>query len=106
MHLSKGHALFGDRVIPRPGRPLLKRQSVERSIIEQVNRGRAVEPVADISRNTLLASERDQKGDEALLVCVMDNGVRDQSARGRKPDGRGISEPMPNGSTNAGTARP
>ena len=59
--VSKRHALFGDRVIPGSRSSLLKRQPVEVGSIEQVHRGPAVEPVADIRRDTLLASYCDQR---------------------------------------------
>ena len=64
--LSKRHALFGDRVITGSRRTLLKRQPVETGGIEPVHRGPAVEPVADIRRDALLAGQSDQVGDEAL----------------------------------------
>ena len=58
--LSQRHALFGDRVIPRSRGALLKREPVEGGSIEPVHRGPAVEPVAHIRRNTLLASHTDE----------------------------------------------
>ncbi len=71
--LSNRHALFGDRVIPGSRfDALLKRQPVEASSIEQMHRGPAVEPVADIRRNTFLPSDSDHVGDEALLDAVVD----------------------------------
>ena len=58
--LSKRHAFFCDRVITGSGGTLLKRQSIEMGGIEPVHRGPAVEPVADIGRDTLLAGNSDQ----------------------------------------------
>jgi hypothetical protein len=70
--VSKRHALFGDPVIPGSRRTLLKRQPEEMRSIESVHRGPAVEPVADKRRDTLLASQSDHVGDEALLHSVVD----------------------------------
>jgi len=69
--LSNRHTLFVDRVIPRPGSSLLKRQPIEGRGIEPVHRRPAIEPVANISRDALLANKSDHTGDDALLVPVM-----------------------------------
>ena len=52
-NLSNRHTLFCDRVIPRPGRSLLKRQPIDGRRIEPVHRRPAVEPDADIGRYSL-----------------------------------------------------
>ena len=78
--LSQRHTLFSDRVIPGSCGTLLERQPVETGSIEPVDRGPAVEPVADKRRDTLLASDGDQVRNEALLNCVVD--LREAHDRG------------------------
>ena len=55
--------LLGDRVIPRPVRPLLERQPVDGRGIENVNRGPAVESVADVRGDALFAGDGDRRRD-------------------------------------------
>ena len=69
--LSRGHSLFSDGVIPGARRIFLQRQPIETGDIKAVSRSPAVEPIADIRGNALLASELDRPGDKALLLCVM-----------------------------------
>jgi hypothetical protein len=65
------HSLFGHRMIPGAFFVLLQRQPVEPSGVQPVHRGPAVESFTDIRRNTLLASQCNQVGDETLLEWVV-----------------------------------
>jgi hypothetical protein len=68
------HALFGDRMIPGASFLLLERQPVEAGGIEDVDSRPTVESIGHIRRHSLLASQRDGVGDEALLDGVVDLG--------------------------------
>jgi hypothetical protein len=68
--LPARHSLFSDRVVPG-ARSLLQREPIEVSGIEAVHCGPAVEPIADIRRNTFFAGYSDHVRDEALLDWVM-----------------------------------
>jgi hypothetical protein len=70
--VSELQPLFGDCVIPGSRRCLLKRQPVDAGSVEEVRSGPAVEPVTHKRRDTLLASDIDQVGDQALLDSVVD----------------------------------
>ena len=67
---------------------LLQRQPVQPGSIEAVSRGPAVEPVADVRRNTLFARDLDRIGNETLLHGVVD-------LREAAPSQRGRLEPRP-----------
>ena len=69
-----GHSLFGDCVIPAPASAILERQPVQTGSIEEVGRGPAIEPIADVRRNALLAGETDRVSNKALLHGVVDLG--------------------------------
>ena len=70
-NLSNRHTLFCDCVIPRPSGSFFKRQPIEGRCVEPMHCGPAVETGADIGRDSLLASERNHVGGQALLVSVV-----------------------------------
>lgn len=68
--LPNRHALFGDRVAARPGKPLLEDEPVQAGGIDPVHRRPAIEPVTDVGGHPLLPSDSDRAGGEAFLVLL------------------------------------
>ena len=87
-NLPDGYALFRDRVIAWRLLRFLQRQPVQAGSIEAMRRGPAVEPIADVGRNTLFAGDMDRISNKTLLHRVMDlgkphDGHADASSRDR-----------------------
>jgi hypothetical protein len=58
-NLSGGYALFGDRVIPGARIRFLQREPVQVGSIKAMSGRPAVEPIADVSHDSLLAGDLD-----------------------------------------------
>ena len=70
--VSDQHSLFGDSVISGACFLLLDRQPVDARCVHDMNGCPALRTVTDVGRDTSLASQRDQVGDEALFDGVVD----------------------------------
>src|ERR1700683_1037245 len=74
--LSQRHYIFSNRVIPDSFRiffgRLLQRQPVETRGIKSMRRRPAIEAIAHISRDALLARQSDQVSDKPLLDWIVD----------------------------------
>ena len=69
--VSEWHALIGDSVIPGSGGTLLEHQPVEMGRVEAVHRGPAVEPVANIRRNSLLTRDANEGRNKAVVAVAV-----------------------------------
>ncbi len=90
-NLSDGYALFSDCVIRGACFRFLQRQPVQAGSIEAMSRGPAVEPIADVGRDTFFARDLDRISNQALLHRVVDLGKADNGhadASTRDFDGR------------------
>src|SRR5260370_20514663 len=70
--LPHRYSLFSDRVVPAACFVLLQRKLVETGNIENMRRRPAIESVTYVRRDSLLTSQLDRVGDEALLDRIVD----------------------------------
>ena len=66
------HALFGDGVVPGSRCAFLQREPVEPGDIRHMRGRPAVLTIANVRRDSLSASHRNQRRDQALLYRVVD----------------------------------